>query len=348
LKNSYKYRKTQPYSKGAGSMARIVRFHKIGGPEVLQIDNIEVPPPGDDEVRIKVKALGLNRAESMFRSGTYPEKPILPSRLGYEASGVVEAIGKNVTGLKVGDAVSIIPPHGLSKYGVYGEIATVPAQNVVKHPPSLSFVEAAAVWMQYVTAYGALIDIAQIKKNDFVVIPAASSSVGLAAIQLCNMVGAIPIATTRKSDKRKALIEAGAAHVIATQEEDLAAMLKKITKNAGARVVFDPVGGKTVQDLAEGMAPEGILFIYGALSPEPTPFPVMQAIVKSLTMRGYILFEIVSDPARFERAKKFIYDALDSGKLKPIIAKTFRLDEIVDAHRFLESNQQFGKIVVTV
>lgn len=329
-------------------MSRIVRFHQFGGPEVLKIDNVNVPSPSAEEVRIKVKALGLNRAEVMFREGKYLEQPQLPSKLGYEASGIVETLGPEVKGLKPGDVVSVVPPPSQGKYGVYGEIATVPAYYVVKHPSSLSFIEAAAVWMQYLTAYGALIDIAAINKNDYVVIPAASSSVGLAAIQLCNLVGAIPIATTRTNDKRKALLESGARYVIATQEEDLAAKLKEYTKGEGARVVFDPVGGKTVLALAEGMAPHGILFQYGALSPEPTPFPLFTALSKSLTMRGYVLFEMISNPQRFERAKQFILDALNSGKLKPIIAKTFALDEIVEAHRYLESNQQFGKIVVTV
>jgi len=195
-------------------MAQIVRFHKTGGPEVLQIDNLEVPPPGKGEVRIKVKALGLNRAEAMFRSGHYIEQPKFPSRLGYEASGIVDALGSGVTGFNLGDVVSVVPPMSQAKYGVYGEIATVPSQYVVKHPALLSFEEAAAIWMQYLTAYGALIDIAAIKKGDYVVITAASSSVGLAAIQLCNMVGATPIATTRTSEKRKSLKEAGATHVI--------------------------------------------------------------------------------------------------------------------------------------
>lgn len=328
-------------------MARIVRFHKIGGPDVLKIENIEVPAPGPGEVRIKVKALGLNRAESMFRSGNYLAQPKFPARLGYEASGTIDAVGSGVKGLAVGDAVSVVPSDQ-EKYGTYGEVAIVPAKYVVKHPSWLSFVDAAAIWMQYMTAYGALIDIAAIHKGDYVVIPAASSSVGLAAIQLCNLVEAIPIATTRTSAKRKALKEAGAAHVIATQEEDLVAKLKEITGGKGARVVFDPVGGKTVNALAEGMADHGILFQYGALSPEPTPFPLMSALIRSLTMRGYILFEIVGDPTRFEKAKKFILDGLSSKKLKPIIAKTFPLEQIVEAHRYLESNQQFGKIIVTV
>ena len=200
------------------------------------------------------------------------EEPKFPSKLGYEASGIIEAVGQGVTNFKPGDAVSIVPPPSQGKYGVYGEIATVPAQFVVKNPPSLSFTEAAATWMQYMTAYGALIDIAGIKKGDFVVITAASSSVGLAAIQLCNLVGAIPIATTRTGKKRQALKDAGAAHIIATQEEYLTAKLKEITSDKGARVVFDPVGGKTVLALAEGMAHGGILFQYGALSPDPLLF----------------------------------------------------------------------------
>lgn len=329
-------------------MARIVYFHQTGGPEVLQIENVDVPPPTAGEVRIKVKALGLNRAEAMFRSGNYLAQPKFPSRLGYEASGIVEAVGPGVTGFMPGDVVSVVPPLDQGKYGVYGEIATVPAQFVVKHPQSLSFIEAAAIWMQYMTAYGALIDIAAIKQGDYVGIPAASSSVGLAAIQLCHMVGAIPIAITRTRDKKQALEKAGATHVIITQEENISRRLNEITGGKGARVIFDPVGGKTVVDLADGMAREGILFQYGALSPDPTPFPLMAALSKSLTMRGYVLFEILNDPRRFEKSKQFIINGLSNGKLKPIIAKTFALEEIVEAHRYLESNQQIGKIVVVV
>ena len=330
-------------------MSRIVRFSKTGAPEVLKIENIDIPPPGEGEVRIKVKALGLNRAEAMFRMGQYLEEPKLPSKLGYEASGIVEAIGKGVKGLAVGDIVSTIPTPSQGKYGVYGEIATVPSAFVVKHPSSLSFNEATAVWMQYMTAYGALIDIAHIKKGDFVVITAASSSVGLATIQLCNLVGATPIATTRTSKKKKALEDAGASFVIATEEEDLLTKLKGIAGVKGVRVVFDPVGGKAVMALAESMCFGGILFQYGALSTESTPYPLMLSLIKCLTMRGYTLFEILNDPSRFEKAKNFIYNALSSGKLKPVIDhKTFTLDQIVDAHKYMESNQQIGKIIVTV
>lgn len=330
-------------------MSRIIRFHQTGGPEVLRVDEVEVPAPKAGEVRIAVKALGLNRAESMFRLGQYLEVPRLPTRLGYEAAGTVEAVGEGVRGLQVGDAVSTIPAFSQSDYGVYGDLALVPAAAVAKHPASLSWEEAAAIWMQYMTAYGALIATADLKPADTVLIPAASSSVGLAAIQICNMIGATPIALTRTGAKRQALLDHGAAHVIATEEQDLVAEVKKLTGDKGARVVFDPVAGPTLNKLAAATAVHGIIFQYGALSPEPTPLPLMDVIGKFLTVRGYTLFEIVTDPERLEKGKRFILDGINSGKLKPVIAKTFSgLDQMVAAHQYLESNQQIGKVVVTV
>jgi NADPH:quinone reductase-like Zn-dependent oxidoreductase len=202
--------------------------------------------------------------------------------------------------------------------------------------------------MQYATAYGALIELAKLQPGDTLLIPAASSSVGIAAIQIANMVGATPVALTRSSSKRRPLLELGAAHVIATEEQDLVAETRKITDGKGARVVFDPVGGPTVAKLTGAMAENGILLLYGALSTEPTPLPLFEVLGKNLTIRGYLLFEITGDPPRLERAKKFIVDGLSAGKLKPVVAKTFPLDAIVEAHRYLESNQQIGKIVVTV
>src|SRR5215469_14165236 len=177
-------------------MARIVRFHKVGGPEVLQIEDVEVPPPGKGEVQISIKALGLNRAESMFRRGQYLEAPKPPARLGYEAAGTVAEIGPGVQGFKVGDAVSTIPSFSLNAYGLYGDLANAPVHAVTHHPALLSWVDGAAVWMQYLTAYGELIDIGKLTTGDTILIQAASSSVGLAAIQIANQVGAVPVAMT--------------------------------------------------------------------------------------------------------------------------------------------------------
>ena len=329
-------------------MARVVRFHRLGGPEVLSIEEVEVPAPGRGEVRIRAKALGLNRAEAMLRTGNYIETATFPAGLGFEAAGIVEHVGEGVTDFEPGDTVSVVPPLSQLRWPAYGEVATFPAAHVVKHPPALGFEAAAAVWMQYVTAYGALIDIARMQRGDFVVVTAASSSVGLAAIQIARMVGATPIAVTRTSEKKQALLEAGAAHVIASAEEDLKARLTEIAGKDGVRVVFDPIGGPSFEPLTAAMARGGILLEYGALSPEPTPFPLFAVLGKSLTLRGYLVHEITGDPARLQAAKSFVLGGLESGALRPIIAKIFRFEEIVDAPRYLESNRQFGKIVVTI
>ncbi|MCK1365057.1 zinc-dependent alcohol dehydrogenase family protein [Bradyrhizobium sp. 62] len=329
-------------------MARVVRFHRHGGPEVLRIETVDVAPPGRCEVQIRVKALGLNRAEALLRAGTYIETATFPSGLGLEAAGIVEAIGEGVSGFSPGEVVSIVPPVSMVRWPAYGELVTFPAEFVVKHPPELGFDAAAAVWMQYLTAFGALVDIAGLKRGEAVVITAASSSVGLAAIQIANRIGAMPIAVTRTSIKRQALRDAGAADVIASVEEDIGSRLEDIVGSNGVRVVFDAVGGPIFEPLTAAMSPGGVLIEYGGLSPEPTPFPLVNVLTKSLTLRGYLVHEIIRDPTRVAKAKAFILDGLSGGALRPIIAKTFRFDEIVEAHHFLESNEQFGKIVVTI
>jgi NADPH:quinone reductase-like Zn-dependent oxidoreductase len=236
----------------------------------------------------------------------------------------------------------------MTEYGVYGDAAIVPAHAVVEHPSSLSWSEAAAIWMQYLTAYGALVEIGGVAPGDTVIVTAASSSVGLAAIQIVNAAGATAIAVTRTRAKCAALENAGARHVVATENDDLVAETLRITKGAGARLVFDPIGGPGVEALAKATAIGGTIFLYGALSSAPTPFPLFAAIRKQLTLRGYTLFSVTRDPQKRERGIRFVLDGLTSGRLRPIIARSFPLAQIVEAHRYLESNAQIGKIVVTV
>lgn len=330
-------------------MPRIVRFHELGQADVLKLEELPLVEPGEAEVRIKVEAIGLNRAEVVFRKGQYIETPKLPSQLGYEAAGIIDAVGTGVTGFKVGDRVSSIPSFSMVDYGVYGESAILPLTAVAHYPDKLSAAEGAAIWMQYLTAYGALIEYGKMKKDDVVLITAASSSVGLAAIQLTKATGGLAIATTRGADKKSFLLDAGADHVIVTDEEDIAERVMEITSGAGANLTFDPVGGPTLLDLAAAAAKGATIFEYGALSPEPTPFPLFPALVKGLTIRGYTLFEITQSPELCERAREYVFNLLQSGDLKPIIDEhRFSLDEIVEAQLFMETNTQKGKIVVTV
>ena len=329
-------------------MPKIVRFHETGGADVLKIEDLPLTDPGEGEVRLKVDAIGLNRAEIMFREGQYLETPKLPSRIGYEAAGIVDAVGPGTRGIQIGDRVSTIPSFSIGKYGVYGESAIVPAYAVASYPKNLSAVEGTAIWMQYLTAFGALIEFGQLKKFDVVLITAASSSVGLAAIQITKATGATAIAVTRGTGKKQFLLDAGADHVIVTNEQDLTETAMALTSGNGATKIFDPVAGPLLENLADAAASGATIFEYGALSLEPTTFPLIPSLAKGLTIRGYTLFEIVKDPERISRGKQYIYDGLQSGTLKPIIDRTFPLNAIAEAHQYMNSNQQKGKIVVTV
>jgi NADPH:quinone reductase-like Zn-dependent oxidoreductase len=329
-------------------MSRTIIFTKAGGPEVLEFVDKEVPTPGPNEVRIRVKTIGINRAESMWRYDKYIEPVKYPAGLGYEAAGIVDAVGKDVTGISVNDTVSTIPAFSQNQYVTYGEVIILPSYVVVKHPESLSFIEAASVWMMFITAYGALIADAKVGKGDFVIIPAASSSVGLAAIQIANYAGATPIALTRTSKKKKRLLEAGAAFVIATEEEDMVAGVMRITDGSGARVAFDPAGGPNFPKLISALALQGIVYIYGALSEAETPIPVLEMIAKMPTVKGYSLWQVTGDETRRKVAVEYIVKGLASGALKPIIDRTFKFDDMVEVHRYLENSDQFGKIVVIV
>jgi NADPH:quinone reductase-like Zn-dependent oxidoreductase len=319
----------------------------LGGPEVLQIEDLEVGAPGPGEVRIRVEAVGLNRAEAMYRAGRYPTKPQLPSLIGYEGVGTIEALGPNVEGFAVGERVCVLPMIQQGQYGIWAEQAIVPARILLPAPPGLTPAEAASIWMQYMTAY-AIIEVAEIGIGDGVIVRAASSSVGIAAIQLANWAGSVSIACTRTSDKAEALKAHGAAHVVATEEEDLVARVMEITGGKGARTAFDPVGGPYVDTLAQALAPRGILFIYGGLSEQPTPYPHWPMAFKGCSMRGWVASEIWNHPHRYKAAQEKILAGLAGGQLKPVIAKEFHgLEQLVAANQFLESNQQVGKVVVT-
>lgn len=328
-------------------MSKVIRVHRHGGPEELRTEDLEVGEPGPAEVRLRVEAIGLNRSEAAFRAGQYPVPPTFPTLIGFEGVGVIEAVGPGVQGFAPGERFCVLPNFRLGEYGIYGERAIVPVRSLIAPPPGLSTLEAASIWMQYFTAL-AIIEIARATVGDYVIIRAASSSVGLAAIQLANWAGAVPIATTRKSTKTAALKKLGAAHVIATDEDDLVAEVQRITGGKGARIIFDPVGGPEVEQLAQAAAREGIIFIYGGLSGKPTPYPHWPMALKGLSLRGWVASSIWGEPERFARNRNLILHGLASGHLKPVIAKTFPFSQMVAAHRYLESNQQLGKIVVTV
>ncbi len=213
---------------------KVVRFRAIGSAEVLEIMEEKEQLPIEDEVQIAIEAFALNRADLMFRTGNYLEFPNFPARLGYEASGIVKRVGPNVTTVNVGDKVSTIPAFSMGEYGVYGETAIVPEHAVARYPDNLSILEGTSIWMTYLTAYGGIIDIGDVQEGDFVVITAANSSVGLAAIEIVKSQKAKSIAVTRTALKAEFLFNHGADYVVVLENESLSQRVDEITDGVGA------------------------------------------------------------------------------------------------------------------
>lgn len=325
-------------------MAQVARFRRTGGPDVLEIETLEVRQPAAGEVGIRVEAAGLNRSDSIYFHGEHPVQPVLPSRLGQEAAGRIESIGEGVSDFAIGDAVSIIPRMA-PEFGTIGSSIVALAAYVIKHPPKMTMVEAAALWAPFLTAHGALFAAGYLKRGETVVITAASSSVGLAAIQLANRAGATTIAVTRSTGKAAQLRDAGAAHVIVSEVEAVGEAIERSTGGKGADLVIDAVAGPGIAELAGAIALQGRYVLYGILSGAPTPLPVQAAFARHLTFRAFVLDPCVID---LRAAINDVCSGIASGELKPSIDRIFALDSIVDAFRHLESNQQFGKIVLTL
>lgn len=332
-------------------MTKSVVFEQLGSPQVLLLQHQDIPQPEADEVQLAVHAAGLNRAELLFFAGQYLFQPVLPSRVGVEASGVVTAIGLDVENVALGDEVSIFPTIDMSRYGIIGEFANVPAWSLVPKPASVSFVDAAAFWMAYGTAWGGLVQAGGLKESSeqCVLVSAASSSVGLAAIDVAKDMGAMVIATTRERKKTQALKACGADHVVVTEEEDLVEQVHSITGGRGFDIAFDPVNGPFVQTLTNAAAKEGMIIEYGNLSGELAPLPFIPMIGKGITLRTFHLgFDLAEHPDRFDQAKACLLPKLESGEFRPKIDRSYELANTRGAYERMASNQQFGKIVIEV
>jgi NADPH:quinone reductase-like Zn-dependent oxidoreductase len=326
-------------------MPRVVVFDEVGGPDVMYFVEEPTDEPAAGEVRVRIEAFAINPLDQMMRSGTSPAIVPLPhARLGIEGTGVVDALGSEVTGLEIGDPVIITAIPNAHARGSYAEFTTVHASRVIARPAGLGIAEAAAVWVAYSTAYGALFEKAGIRPGDHVLITAASGGVGRAAMQIANQIGAVPIAVTRDTAKKDDLLAAGAAAVIATDHEDVAEAVRHHTGGTGADIVLDLVMGPGQEDLLKAGRPGGSLVAAGFLDPRPTLFPR-----SALTIFSYRGFDYILDDVVVKRMAAFMNAGVRLGALRPAIGKVFALDDVVEAHRHLEKGLHAGKkIVVTV
>lgn len=326
---------------------RAVVLREFGGPEVLQFENVPVPTVGPDEVRIKVRATALNRADLAEREGHYPPpgKPPEYQIPGLECSGVVEAVGERVMDYAIGDEVMALLPGG-----GYAELVVVSERLVMPRPLPISVVQAAAIPEVFLTAFDALYFRGGARPGGRVLVHAGASGVGSAAIQLAHQVG-IQVATTVGSQMKLEAVRAfGADLAINYRSEDFLQVVRDWSAGVGVDVVLDFIGKDYLADNLKALADDGTLVLIGALSGYQASINLGIVQARRLKIHGTALRSrpIENKMALVRAFTKEALPMMDSGRVKPVIDRTFSFAEIADAHRYMESNQNIGKIVIEV
>ncbi|MES2786481.1 MAG: quinone oxidoreductase [Pseudomonadota bacterium] len=325
---------------------KAVQIMQPGGPEQLRITDVEVGEPGEGQIRIRHKAVGLNFIDVYHRTGAYPLP--LPAGIGMEASGVVEAVGPGVTHLKVGDraAYASQPP------GSYCEARVMSAKTVCKLPDAIDFETGAAMMLKGLTAQYLLKRTQPqggLKEGDHVLFHAAAGGVGLIACQWARAMG-LQLIGTAGSDAKCALAkEYGAAHVINYATEDFVARVKEITGGKGVKVVYDSVGKDTWDKSLDCLRPFGLMASFGASSGAPSPFaPAVLAGKGSLYVTRQTLFTHIATREATQEMADDLFDAVITGKVKIRIDQRYPLDQVEQAHRDLEARKTTGCTILTL
>ena len=326
-------------------MSAVVVFDRLGGPEVLHRVEEEPRAPRAGEVLVRMEAFAVNPLDAMLRTGALPAPVRLPhARTGVEGTGIVENVGEGVDGFAPGDPVLVTAVPDADARGVAAEHATLPAATLIHRPAGLDVIEAAAVWVGFSTAYGALVEVAGLRAGDAVLVTGATGAVGRAAVQVAARLGAHPIAITRDAAKADALRDVGADAVVVSGRDDLPAAVREHTGGAGADVVLDLVRGPGQQDLLAAARTGGVLIEAGFLDPRPTPEPADDRV----RVIGYRGFDLLADRAAVSRMATFLEEGVADGGLLPAVGHVLDLDHVVEAHQLLDSGAGSGKIVVRV
>lgn len=329
---------------------------KVGGPEVLQPKDAPDPEAKAGEVRIRVKASGVNFADLMARLGLYPDAPKLPAVVGYEVAGVVDQIGAGAN-FKAGDRVGAI-----THFGGYSDTVVVPSDLVYPLPSKLSFEEGAAIPVNYLTAWLMLVEQGNVKKGDQVLIHAAAGGVGQAALQICKWRGA-EVFGTASASKHARLKELGVSRCIDYHSQDFEAEVKRMTNGRGVTIILDAVGGDSYRKSYRCLAPLGKLMMFGASSfstgesrsllsvakgflqmPTFKPIPLMN---QNRGVMGFNLGHLWDAKDMLRQAIADILKNIEAGIFKPLVDKTFPLEKAGEAHAYLHAHKNFGKVILT-
>ena len=321
-------------------MAKAIRFYEIGGPEVLKLETVEVGEPGPGEARVRHTGIAVNFIDIYFRTGTYPAQ--LPSGLGSDAVGVVEAIGAGVSDIAVGDRVGYL----IGPQGAYSDVRVMPAQFLIKLPDGLSDQTAATLMMKGMTAQYLFRQVFPLKGGETILYHAAAGGVGLLACQWAKAIGVTMIGTV-STDEKAALAKAnGCAHTIVTSREDTVARVKEITSGKGVPVVFDSVGKDTLMTSLDCLQQRGTLVSNGTSSGPVVIDTRLLAGKGSLWVTRPAMMHYIMPRAHMLAMADEVFGMVLAGKIKSEASQTFRLEEAADAHRALESRKTVGATVL--
>lgn len=337
---------------------RHVVITRYGPPEVLVAADAPDPVPGPGDVRIRVRAAGVNFADVLARLGLYPDAPKPPMVVGYEVAGAVDALGDGVTGLTSGDRVV-----ALTRFGGYADTVVCPAAQAFPAPEGMSDAEAAAIPVNYLTAAIALYKMANVSAGETVLIHNAGGGVGIAASQLAALRRATIIGTASAA-KHHALRAFGVEHAIDYRHADVEREVRRITKGRGADVILDPIGGTSFSSSYRMLAPLGRLVMYGMSSMTAGErrswwrvfrawralprFSPLSMINRNLGVFGLNVGHLWSEQRQLAAIMQTLVAEFRSGRLRPVVARTFALDRAADAHRYLQSRANIGKVVLTI
>jgi NADPH2:quinone reductase len=323
----------------------VVEIAAPGGPEQLKTAVRPLPQPGNDEVLVRVEAAGINRPDVMQRQGRYPPPPGASDLPGMEIAGEIVALGPNVSGLSVGDKItSLLPGGGYAGYAIAAAPLAMPI------PKGLSMVEAAAIPETFLTVWTNLFERGRCKGGDVVLIHGGTSGIGTTAIQLAKAWGARVFATAGSPDKARACEKLGAERGIDYKTEDFVEVIRAATQGYGVDVTLDMVAGSYVQRNLDIAAVEGRVVTISTLGGTRAEINMVPVMVKRLTLTGSTLRArtVAQKAAVADGVRKHVFPLIESGKVRPVIFKTFPLAEASEAHRLMESSNHIGKIVLTV
>jgi NADPH:quinone reductase-like Zn-dependent oxidoreductase len=340
-------------------MHRQIWIPKNGGPNVLDVREMTVEDPAADEVRIKVRYSGINFADIAARMGLYPDCPPLPTVVGYEVSGYIDAVGANVTEFSEGDEVA-----ALTRFGGYTTSANVPAGQVSHLPESVSLQDGAALPVQWLTAWLMLVKLGNIQGDERALVQSLGGGVGMAALQICQWRGATVLGTASKG-KHERLYAMGADHCIDYRNHDFEEEVMRITKGKGVHVILDAIGGESFKKGYRCLAPMGRMFMFGAsaTSEGRKSRSIIQALKVILQMPKWKTLDLIDENKGvhginlghlWEQSDKLkemleqIIELVDDGTFSPVVDEVFPFDQVADAHQYIQDRKNFGKVLLEV